>query len=155
MIVACEKCSKNFNIRDDLIPKQGRLLQCGNCKHKWFYKPINKKADLETENTNDIINNSYSAENDKKISKKLEENSTPVENKIIKKEEKKIIKQKNKRPSLMKKFMVLIISVIALLILIDTFKIQLVKFIPGIDVVLDNLYETLKDLSLFLKDLIN
>ena len=55
----------------------------------------------------------------------------------------------------MKKFMVLIISVIALLILIDTFKIQLVKFIPGIDVVLDNLYETLKDLSLFLKDLIN
>ena len=102
-----------------------------------------------------IINNSYSAGNDKKISKKLEENSTPVENKIIKKEEKKIIKQKNKRPSLMKKFMVLIISVIALLILIDTFKIQLVKFIPGIDVVLDNLYETLKDLSLFLKDLIN
>ena len=37
MIIVCPSCSKNFNVRDDQIPDKGRLLQCSNCKHEWFY----------------------------------------------------------------------------------------------------------------------
>ena len=49
MIITCEKCSKNFNINDNLIPDAGRLLQCGSCDHKWFYnKPIKKHEKLFT-----------------------------------------------------------------------------------------------------------
>ena len=42
MIITCEKCSKTFNIQDKLVPEKGRLLQCGNCNHKWFFIPIKK-----------------------------------------------------------------------------------------------------------------
>ena len=43
MIITCEKCSKTFNIQDKLVPEKGRLLQCGNCNHKWFFIPIKKE----------------------------------------------------------------------------------------------------------------
>ena len=47
MIIVCPSCGKNFNVRDDQIPDKGRLLQCSNCKHEWFYtkitNPINAK----------------------------------------------------------------------------------------------------------------
>ena len=52
-------------------------------------------------------------------------------------------------------FVVIIFAgIIAMIILIDTFKLQLEKYIPGIKFILDNLYETLKDFSLFIKDLL-
>ena len=47
MIITCEKCSKKFNIQDHLIPPEGRFLQCGSCNHKWFYKSITNKTNLE------------------------------------------------------------------------------------------------------------
>ena len=50
--------------------------------------------------------------------------------------------------------MIFIISIIALLILADTFKYELENYIPNINNILNNLYETLKDLFLFAKDLI-
>tara|TARA_B100000965_G_scaffold395114_1_gene408187 strand:- start:558 stop:1001 length:444 start_codon:yes stop_codon:yes gene_type:complete len=147
MIVACEKCSKKFSIRDDLIPEEGRLLQCGNCNHKWFYK-------LSVSNEK------------KKIIEKIIETSLPEEEKEEKEEikeiKKKEIKQNNKpkentkeNSNLFKKLIVIIISIIALLVLVDTFKFQIEKYIPGVNLVLNNLYETLKDLFLFAKDLIN
>jgi len=49
---------------------------------------------------------------------------------------------------------VFIISFAALIILLDTFKNQLSSIIPNIDLILNNLYETLKDIYLFFKDLI-
>ena len=50
--------------------------------------------------------------------------------------------------------LVIIISFIALIILIDTFKSSINSFIPGIDFYLSSLYESLKDILLFFKDLI-
>ena len=38
MIITCEQCLKKFEIESSLIPKNGRLLQCSSCTHKWFYK---------------------------------------------------------------------------------------------------------------------
>jgi len=48
---------------------------------------------------------------------------------------------------------VLIISCIALIILIDTLRIPLVKIFPSLEIILFNLFETLKDINLFIKDL--
>ena len=38
MIISCTECKKKFKVESDLIPDQGRLLQCGLCNHKWFFK---------------------------------------------------------------------------------------------------------------------
>ena len=113
MIITCENCSKTFNIQEKLIPTEGRLLQCGVCNYKWFFKTS-----------------------------------------ISEDENKKNYKRKRK-PKIIKNFIVFIISIIAIIIFLDTFKYQLNNYIPGINSVLNNLYETLKDLSLFFKDLVN
>ena len=38
MIITCPSCKKKFNIDINLIPSEGRDLQCGSCEHIWFYK---------------------------------------------------------------------------------------------------------------------
>ena len=38
MIISCPNCKKNFEVRDNLIPESGRLLQCSSCNHQWFYR---------------------------------------------------------------------------------------------------------------------
>ena len=39
-LVGCVKSSmiRRAVIDDKLIPSEGRLLQCGSCNNKWFYK---------------------------------------------------------------------------------------------------------------------
>jgi hypothetical protein len=46
------------------------------------------------------------------------------------------------------------ISFIALIIILDTFQVPIGKIVPNIEFILYNLYETIKDIGLFLKDLI-
>ena len=42
MIIDCPCGKKKFNVKDELIPAKGRLLQCGECDREWFYsKNIN------------------------------------------------------------------------------------------------------------------
>jgi hypothetical protein len=50
--------------------------------------------------------------------------------------------------------LVIIITFIALIIISDTFKPFLGSFVPNIDFYLSSLYESLKDIFLFFKDLI-
>tara|TARA_B100001741_G_C16129390_1_gene403786 strand:+ start:52 stop:546 length:495 start_codon:yes stop_codon:yes gene_type:complete len=164
MIVSCEKCNKKFNIKDDLIPEKGRMLQCGNCNNKWFFKAPDQNVILKTENNKNLSNEYTIADEKKKIVEKILKSSVPTKNKEIKNEEIKNEEKKSnikthknikKKSNLIKKLFVLIISMIALIILVDTFKFQIEKYIPGVNLVLNNLYETLKDLYLFSKDLIN
>jgi len=159
MIVSCEKCTKKFNIRDDLIPDEGRLLQCGSCNHKWFYELPNQNLYIGEKNTDDLTSNESVINQEKKFIEKIVKKSMSVENKKIINDDKKNINKTSiklkKNSNFLKQTIVLIISIIALIILIDTFKFQIEKYIPGINLALNNLYETLKDLSLFAKDLIN
>ena len=60
---------------------------------------------------------------------------------------------KNKNFS--KLLLVIMISIIALVLLIDTFKGPISSFIPNIDFYLDNLYQSLIDIKLFTINLIN
>ena len=46
MIISCGECLKKFEIDSNLIPDEGRLLQCSSCHYKWFYK---KKIPDKTE----------------------------------------------------------------------------------------------------------
>ena len=52
-------------------------------------------------------------------------------------------------------FFVIIISIVALILILDTFKDILIKIFPNIKILLNNLYETLKDVTLFFYDLLN
>ena len=153
MIITCEKCSKSFKLQDSLIPNEGRELQCGSCNYKWFFKKnentitfknqtseaLPKYDELDNDNINIDLPNKES-ENKGKF-KEPKRKSENIENK--------------KNPKIIKNSLVLIISIMALIILLDTFKHQLNNYIPGLDSILNNLYESLKDLSLFFKDLIN
>ena len=49
---------------------------------------------------------------------------------------------------------VFIISFIALIIVLDTFKGPISKIVPNIEFLLYNLYETINDIELFLRDLV-
>ena len=151
MQISCPKCKKTFNLDNNLIPDKGRLLQCGKCKNKWFYKRklINQEIKKEIypqkakEIETPIIESNV-------IKNNLESNYIEIEKK---KEPNKIVKKNN--TNYVKIFFVAVISAIAIIVLIDTFKLQISLFFPQIESILNNLYETLKDIYLFIKDFIN
>ena len=145
MIIDCPCGEKKFEIDQNLIPEKGRLLQCGFCDEKWFFNKNEKKVSVpEIDEEKDEINN-LNNKNDE-----AEKIQTNLENKIDKKEEGKINFSFGKFLSYI---LVLIISFIALIILIDTFKSPLYRTFPNLELVLFNLFETLKDIRLFIKDL--
>ncbi len=155
MIITCENCSKKFSIQDNLIPDEGRQLQCGSCNHKWFFIKNNKTIKLENETFQNQPEDNSSGVSDnvqKKIKKKTEK-IIDIENE--KSENFNKLKKTKKNPKIIKNSLVFVISLISIIVLLDTFKIQLNNYLPGLDSILNNLYESLKDLLLFFKDLIN
>ena len=99
----------------------------------------------------------------KKVSKKVQfkepsENLANKIDKIIHTKDKALIKYQKKNKFSLSKFLsyiiVIIISFIGLILLLDTFKFQLFSIMPGLEFVLFSLFETLKDVQLFIKDLI-
>ena len=141
MIIVCPKCKKKFDIEDSLIPEKGRLLQCSSCDNKWFFKKtIEVKKKIERISTKTKTNKIPKETED--IIIEAEENNTKVEN-----------LKKNKLP-ILNLLLITIISFAALIIFLDTFKIQINNLIPGFEFLLENFYETLKDFYLFTIDLI-
>ena len=65
------------------------------------------------------------------------------------------VKKKVDKINYIKFFFVVIISTVALILILDTFKDILIKIFPNIKILLNNLYETLKDISLFFYDLVS
>ena len=48
MIIICKSCNKNFNVPENAIPKEGRLVQCSSCGNKWVQFPeLSKKVDTK------------------------------------------------------------------------------------------------------------
>ena len=177
MIITCNNCNKKFDLDSNLIPDKGRLLQCASCNHEWFFKkeilentvspivehndnvldqdiPINNKeinpsdlskeeteVDTEEEHDEKIKVNNDEAPN-KKIDANIDENTTVNA---------KPKKQKNFK--ILNIFVVVIISFVAFIIIVDTFKYPIGKIVPNIEFILYNLYESIKDISLFIRDL--
>ena len=162
MIISCIKCNKKFEVPDNLIPKSGRTLQCGSCSYEWHYVPIIRVYQSEKENNADFIVNTETTENTKnqEILKEDEpEVFEQIKDEIVPKKEysnNNIEKNISKKvsSSFFNKLLVWIITFIALLIILDTFKVQLENIYPPLEMYLYNLYESIKDISLFVINLI-
>ena len=162
MIITCPNCNKKFQIDANLVPDVGRDLQCGSCKHVWFYKAENENSPPLTLNE-DLVNNEIKDNLSKnEIENITDINKSPIQEKSKNKEKKikdtsdnKKIETKNESTG--RKFfsylIVLIISFVALIILVDTLKNPIINVFPGVEIILFNLFETLQDIKLFIIDL--
>ena len=153
MIIECINCGKKFDVNSDLIPNNGRTIQCGSCNHIWFYNP-NKENTLIEKNKKKIPSHKpiiEKKEDEIKLKEKIH-GSIKTEKKF------EVTKYQSKSNINLSKFLsyifVTIISFVALIILIDTFKTILYTMFPGLELILFSLFETLKDIKLFIKDLI-
>ena len=153
MIITCPSCKKSFQIDSSLIPIEGRNLKCGSCGHVWFFKNEEKNLELKTE----IIPN-VKIESDKKIQKKINVNKKNLRDEIINNKDKALIKYEEESKitltNLLGYIVVSIFSFMGLILLLDTFQIQLSSIFPNLELLLYNLYETMKDMLLFVRDLI-
>ena len=147
MIIACPYCEKKFEVDENLIPDKGRLLKCGSCDKTWFFnKNNNVQTDLLIEKPTKQKKILYE---DQKIDKTT--SNVPI------KPGSELIKYNPKYNFTLGKFLnyiiVSIITFVAIIIVLDTFKDQLSNIFPNLELVLYNLFETLRDLILFAKDL--
>ena len=147
MIIECPDCNKKFDIDQNLIPINGRLLQCGACNYKWFFK-LNI---VEKKNEEQI---KIKAKPELKIND--ESKDQPIKNEINTEVEKisTLKKKKQNKINYLNILLVIIISSIAFILVLDTFKHQLTSIFPNINFFLDNLYQSLEDIKLFTLDLI-
>ena len=146
MIISCEKCNKKFELEDNLIPETGRLLQCGSCSYQWHYIPTNKIT-LVNE-----IDSTKSSKNIKKSVKKIDKKKINADKNILESDES--ILENKKGVGFFSYLLVIIISLVALLVIGDTFKPYLLTIVPNLDFYLSSLYESLTDIYLFFKDLL-
>ena len=172
MIIECPNCNKKFNLDEKLIPENGRTLKCSSCDHIWHYKiqitksiddlkiPQNKNTNLDT-NSSDV--EKIDVKHDEEIN---DENLTDINQGVVSEEDSKDEEDdiKNEKGNEEKKgkikmvldyFIVVIISLLGLIFLLDTFKSYLSNVFPGITPLFNSFYETLLDFKLFIKDLTN
>ena len=181
MIISCIKCNKKFTVEDKLIPELGRILECGSCLHQWHYIPvllINKNID--TNKTEGIIKNDEPVIFDKKTNEKKiipdvdnnnNKNSIPnFENDNVQVEPvnvnaqvepvndnvqvEPVIENKKKKSNFLNKLLVIIITFVAVIIILDTFRDQLLSIFPSLDLYLNSLYNVINDIFLFVANLI-
>ena len=156
MIISCPSCKKKFEIDANLIPKEGRNLQCGSCLNVWFYKLEKKISDLENKNNTTDLNE----EDDEIVIKEDIKKEVPIIKKNISenRKDKALVKYEKKTKlslsNIIGYFFVLILSFVALLIILDTFEPYLLTIFPNLELILFNFYESLLDIYLFTKDLI-
>ena len=147
MIIACPCCEKKFEVDENLIPDKGRLLKCGSCDQTWFFnKNVSEQPEPLIDKPAKQKKILYKDENiDKSVSK------API------KPGSELVKYKPKYNFTFGKFLsyiiVSLITFIAFIIILDTFKSPLSNFFPNLELILYNLFETLRDIILFAKDL--
>ena len=154
MIIECINCNKKFNVDSELIPSEGRKIQCGLCNHTWHFIIEDTSAKtLILDNTEISQETKKEAKLDAKDIDYLAEN---IQLKSLK-QETDIKNDKETESKVVSNFfsylLVIIISFFALLILIDTLKTPLINIFPQFEIVLFNFFEILKDVKLFIIDL--
>ena len=61
MIIQCESCSKKFQVKDDAIPKEGRMVQCSNCSQKWFQTPTKIQSSIKSDTNKNVSKMEFEA----------------------------------------------------------------------------------------------
>ena len=156
MIIQCVNCNKKFEVNSSLIPELGRNIQCGSCNHTWFYKPVTETFPKETNEINkkDDVEDLDSDKKKKNI-KDIQSDEQSLTEKIVNTEFTKIDKSSRfSLGSFLSYILVIMISFIALIVILDTFKSPLNNIFPKLELLLYNLFETIKDMFLFFKNLI-
>jgi len=156
MIIECINCNKVFEVNSELIPENGRTIQCGSCNHVWFYNP--KITDIKREKKRDV---EIDVKEKPTLSQTENEAKTFKEESYSKLKDKKnyeITKYKPRKSlsftKLLSYLIVLLITFVALLVIIDTFSTYLYQLFPSLELVIFSLFEILKDIKLFIKDLV-
>ena len=144
MIIVCPRDEKKFEIDENLIPKEGRSVQCGSCGHVWFFKKDEKSSDepIKLEKTlDDQIRTERVIKKDDNEEKKSDNTDINSSKKV--------------KPTIriLPLLIILIISFFALILLLDTFKEPLSIIIPDLEIYLYSLYEVFLDIRLFITDL--
>ena len=159
MIIECPNCNKKFEVDSNLIPDDGRNIQCGSCNYVWFFKKkIQKK--LDNEKIEEVL-----IKNGLKYDDNLKEqfSSSPKKHNLVStvvsnKQNSTLTKSEDKSSFTLTKFLsyilVGIISFVILIIVLDTFKTPLYNFFPNLEFLLFNFFELIQDITLFIKDLI-
>jgi len=156
MIIQCTNCNKKFEVDPELIPEKGRSIQCGSCDHNWFYKKDITQPSSEIHEEIPVVEETQEIN----ISnQEVSEINIPDEKLQDKTDTKEIDDSTNSKKSnvfnkIISYLIVAIISFVALIIVLDTFKTPLNNIFPNLEQILFNLYETFEDISLFFKDLI-
>ena len=155
MIITCPSCKKRFNVDINLIPDKGRLLKCGTCDETWFFKKSVQKT-LET-SEDIVINEKFEKQVQTDISLSKYDRVNNKASNIQKSKGSELIKYRSKSKFTISKFLsyiiVFLVSFVGFIIILDTFKSPLSIFFPNIELLLYNLFETIRDLVLFAKDL--
>ena len=153
MIIVCPSCGKNFNVRDDQIPDKGRLLQCSSCKHEWFFTKNTIPID---DNIDELSNDDFTQESFGILDEEEDRSDQVIiEEKTVELEKtKNIDKKKTTKINFFKLLLVFIISFVAFILIVDTFILQISVYIPFAEKYLDNLYQSIIDISLFFQNLI-
>ena len=153
MIIICPKCEKKFELDSNLIPDNGRTLQCGSCDEVWLFNPSIQQSKTKTKPEITIEDNVKSNVN--KLEEKIEKKQKVIKKYPSKnnyKNDKKnyeLTPYKSKSKFSLSKFL----SYIIVIIITDTFKSPIYRFFPGIESIIFSLFEVLKDIKLFIKDL--
>ena len=158
MIIECVNCKKKFQVDSDLIPNDGRVIQCGSCNHTWFFnkndqfKPNNTITDTKQE----IETIKKEPKSQKNIDLEIEiEPKTKINNSNTIRPK---IEPQNQSgfsmSSLLSYIVVFLISLVALVIIIDTFRTPIFESFPNLEFALYSLFEIFRDIQLFIKDLI-
>mgnify|MGYP001227359502 FL=1 len=168
MIIICPCGKKKFNVDSSAIPADGRLLKCGTCSEVWHYKiPTseqnileelnnieNQKTEITEKNIDEVIKKeeiiSPNTNNAKSKRRKIKDKNESKSKELVSIEKNTEIKE-NK---IIKNIFLTFISLIAFILLIDTFKNQISQVFPGIINISDSLYLVINDLKLFIKDLL-
>ena len=156
MIMSCEKCNKKFEVKDDLIPIEGRLLQCGICRYQWHFTPSNPLKLQEEVITKKIkSDNKDRLSNVKKRTDISEESPIPdnINQEVFINQSKEIDNNKKTSINFLNLILVGIISFVALILILETFQEKISILFPNIDLYLLSLYEVLKDVFLFISDI--
>ena len=169
MIITCNNCNKKFDIDSNLIPDKGRLLQCASCEHKWFFKkealentvsPIDEDISIDSVNIfdqdsslTDVEESALDTPKDEVEVDLEKETKDNIEINIDESPQANTKPKKQKNFKILNIFIVAIISSVAFIIILDTFKYPIGKIVPNIEFILYNLYESIKDISLFIRDL--
>ena len=165
MIIECPNCNKKFNLDQKLIPQSGRTLKCSSCSHIWHHKVI-----VKIDNNNSKISEDKNSKFEIKVSQTEKKNKDKssldlskegisekkIENLKVETADKKVNDKKFSQIKMIFIYLIiLVISLIGLIFLLDTFKYNLSNVFPEVIPLFDSFNETILDLKLFFKDLIN